>query len=651
MMNHAQASSETSAIPGEVLADVRVADQIGRSGRRDDGAGEPPTPWYATRLALAVIGAALLRVGWAFVHGLAIENEGAEYARIAMNLLDGRGYVGMLNNGTQLNFPPLYPLLIAAVSLVTRDAELAARTINILFGALLVVPMFKIAEHAYGRRPALAVAALVVFHPVLIAAGASTYAEGPYLTLTAFAMLYLIRWVGNRRPAEAVKTGIFFGCAYLIRPEAFLTVGLFVACGLALAIVRSQRRSTCTGIISMIGAFAVVAAPNVLFLTASTGQFRIQAKGALVYYWGERMNRGMSYNEAALGVGADLSDQGVFMRSNLDVLDSTSYSASDFLSYVARVARKNLIPIARTLTAQSEVGSPWLFNLVAIGLFRTAWDRRRLIVDSMMLITAATSVVVLLTILELWFRLFIVPLGLLVLWAGKGADELYQWGHDTFLIITGRVRLASPIGSVLKWTAILLVLGTSLRVLPTNAQFGESHNRERRQAGQWLAQQEPRPTWVMDVGLQVGYYAGADVIFLPFAEADVALRYIAKRKPDYIVLLGGSHGFPYTVKWFREGIPDKRAVLVYDQGTAEVDDPGTSSTERIKIYRWVDEPTRIVAPKITPSGSVATPARLRLVPPLHTRILPVPLQRTPSRRLATAVPLPQRSAQRLLSGH
>jgi len=86
---------------------------------------------------------------------------------------------------------------------------------------------------------------------------------------------------------------------------------------------------------------------------------------------------------------------------------------------------------------------------------------------------------------------------------------------------------------------------------------------------------------VMDAGLQVAYYAGADLIYLPYAESAVALRYIEKKKPDYIVLIGGSPGgLPYAAKWFEQGVPDARAIPVYDRG-------GVAS-ERIKIFRWVD---------------------------------------------------------------
>ena len=48
---------------------------------------------------LALIGilmlAILLRLGWVVTSSGAIDTEGAEYARIAQNLLDGKGYAGI----------------------------------------------------------------------------------------------------------------------------------------------------------------------------------------------------------------------------------------------------------------------------------------------------------------------------------------------------------------------------------------------------------------------------------------------------------------------------------------------------------------------------------------------------------------------------
>ena len=464
----------------------------------------PPRPrCRRTLLVLAVIAAGALRAAWALRHGLAIEQEGVEYARIAENLLAGHGYVGIFNNGTQLNFPPLYPIMIAAVSLLTGNTEWAARAINIVCGAALVIPMFKIAERLYGRRAANAVAALVVFHPVLIAAAASTYVEGPYLTVMMFAVFWLTRWVTDRRLGASLTSGALFGFAYLLRPEAFLIAGVFAACGLGAAVFAKERRATWVGALALAGAFALVAAPNVAFLTRSSGKFRIEAKGTLAYAWGQRMNAGMSYTEAANGIGQDLSDQGVFMRPNLDIINSTSYTTREYLVYVLKAARHNARIIIDTIADRPSFGSPWLFALVVLGLLRSVWDRHRTLFDGILVVTATMFVLVLLTVQALWFRYFFTLLGMLLFWAGKGAEELYGWARDTLTAVSGSPRAGHLAGQTLKWASILVVLGYSFRALPGEVQFAESLNWERARAGRWLAQQEPASKWVMGAGLQV----------------------------------------------------------------------------------------------------------------------------------------------------
>ena len=60
-----------------------------------------------------------LRFLWMTTQKSNIGGEGAEYARLAENLIKGRGYVGIFGQATQLIFPPLYPLTIGGLSFFT----------------------------------------------------------------------------------------------------------------------------------------------------------------------------------------------------------------------------------------------------------------------------------------------------------------------------------------------------------------------------------------------------------------------------------------------------------------------------------------------------------------------------------------------------
>lgn len=140
-----------------------------------------------------------------------IDTEGAEYARIAQNLLAGVGYVGIATEGQQLFFPPLFPFLIAAVSLLTGDAEVAGRIVSVVMGSLLVVPVYLIARRMYNERIAIVGAALVGAHPLLVQFSTTVHCEPTYLTLVLTAIYMAMRAMDSPTPRNLFIMGGFTG--------------------------------------------------------------------------------------------------------------------------------------------------------------------------------------------------------------------------------------------------------------------------------------------------------------------------------------------------------------------------------------------------------------------------------------------------------
>src|SRR5258708_11007161 len=135
-------------------------------------------------LALMVVASLAVRVtAWAYWQTGAIESEGAEYARIAENLRNGVGYVGLVTPGPQLNFNPLFPLLIAGTSFVTHNYELAGRLVGLIMGALLPLPVFGVGSRLFNRRVGFIAAALALLHPLFVHFLFTLFLEGPYTTL------------------------------------------------------------------------------------------------------------------------------------------------------------------------------------------------------------------------------------------------------------------------------------------------------------------------------------------------------------------------------------------------------------------------------------------------------------------------------------
>jgi 4-amino-4-deoxy-L-arabinose transferase-like glycosyltransferase len=546
-----------------------------------------PTDTSRKILLLALLVAALVRtilLIWEYKHGLTIDSEGAEYCRLAENLRSGHGYMGMFNNGTQLNFPPLFPLLIAALSYIVPGTELAVRLISMVLGSLLVVPMSSLANRIYGRRVAFLVAVLVIFHPLLVARSVLGCSETSYLTIFVSGVYLVIRFIEDLRVGTAVLAGLLFGLAYLVRPEVFIFVAGLAAAGLISLFFVQRRRPVAMGVMSLVSVFALAASPYVAFLSISSGKFRVEAKGSLVYAWGTKMNAGMTYTEAATKIGENLSAEGVFMKSNYETLNTTPHTLRNLISYVLHSAPRSLRTIYSTIATSQSNGAPVLFVLAVIGLFRTVWDRRRLVEEGILLLAGFMMVLALLPVTAFWPRYFHSFMALLLLWGGKGADELYHWSHDTVASILQK-DVPKRVGLTVQGIAIFLVFALSLWGVLGENEFRESMHTDRKTAGVWLAQHAPGPKWVMDTSLIPAYYAGGNLMYLPFCSSDVAVRYIVKKRPNFIVLLEyPKNSLPYLAQWFDQGIPDKRAELIYDQGSG--------GHERIKIYHWNDDPAQ-----------------------------------------------------------
>src|SRR5579863_10063436 len=89
-----------------------------------------------------------IRLVWLFSYPRVIENEGAQYLRLAQNLFAHRGYMAMRGPVTMVS--PLYSILIGVTSLLTPGPEFAGRLISLLAGAILPVLIFFIALKIYG---------------------------------------------------------------------------------------------------------------------------------------------------------------------------------------------------------------------------------------------------------------------------------------------------------------------------------------------------------------------------------------------------------------------------------------------------------------------------------------------------------------------
>jgi Dolichyl-phosphate-mannose-protein mannosyltransferase len=533
-------------------------------------------------LFLILVSAVSARFLWMLAEITNIGGEGVEYARLAENLLKGNGYVGIYGLGTQLIFPPLYSLLIASFSLVTGDFELAGRVVSLIMGSALVLPIFFIALHMYGRRVALIAASLVAFHPLLIQLSASVYTEATYFTLLMGGVYWASQTVEHVNLKTSVLSGICFGVAYLTRPEAIVFPFLTVLTLIAVAVVkRTELKTIVIQSLWVVIPFSLLAAPYVIFLSIHTGQLRFEGKSINNYTIGKRMTSGMDYMEASYGIDENLNEEGPSLKNNLEQLRSVGkISLGEVASYIGMAARKNVKIIYHIVFSSPAFGSPILITLVILGIFGTPWSRERINREGFLFLVLLFVLVSLLAVQHFWDRYAFVVLPFLILWASKGIEEFSEWAESTaaslkYKLLQNGNSIRVGVRSVL---SIILILYATTDYLDEFKNTGAQKD-PIKEAGLWLRGYIPGSKKIMDTSSVIPYYAGGTWTPLPYAGSSLALKYIHHKRPDFIVLTAnGSNTRPYVREWIQNGIPDSNAKLVYNTDGSE--------ESRITIYQW-----------------------------------------------------------------
>jgi hypothetical protein len=180
-------------------------------------------------------------------------------------------------------------------------------------------------------------------------------------------------------------------------------------------------------------------------------------------------------------------------------------------------------------------------------------------------------------------RYVVIFLPFMLLWGGKGIDEFTKWVRHTRNLVGTRdgaeTKHHLPIPQIIL-IAFLLLLPAISNVAANCDDFRSTNNGciLTKKAGTWLREQPPENKVIMDAGTAIPYYARAEFIGLPYSSSTTAMKYILRKKPDFVVLRGTlREDRPYLEEWLKFGVSDSRFGLVYDAGNT-LDD-------KIKIYR------------------------------------------------------------------
>lgn len=541
-------------------------------------------------LSLILVASIGVRAGaWRLRHTGAIEQEGAEYARIAENLRNGLGYVGIATPGTELTFPPLFPLLIAAASLVTHDYELAGRLVSFLLGVLLPLPVFGVAVRLFQRRTAIIAAIITILHPLFINLSITVFSEGPYATLLLSGVYLALRAFDRPSVKRWSLVGWAFGAAYLLRQEAL--VPLLVAVLFALTagdagrVVKIKR-----GVAAMV-VFAVLALPQVILLYRSTGELRLEGKSAIVFAVGirtlaeqarsgDREQLDKAVNKAWFSIDDNLEGTGVAMRSNADVIRETRVRIRDLIRFGREAMRRNT-PTLISQFSERWLGAPFLPALAFLGAFRRPWRRSTALSHMFFMLIPATAVMATCSkVPPIYARYYFILVPFLVIWGANGLVEIARWTNASLAAGFRRTKPWVP-GAVVSGLIAVAMLSCALTGTRGLGVFAEGSARTQatKDAGAWIQRQQTGRVRIMDSSAPLAFHANADLVHFPYCSAELALRFADAAKVDYIVLRPGvKDRGQYYEDWLVHGIPNPRAELVYVSS-------GTNPPQ-FMVFRW-----------------------------------------------------------------
>lgn len=544
---HAVVSKMRSATHEEA-ARVATRERDGATAARAvDSTRARSVPRGELKIVLAwTLAAFALRLAVLLCFEHVISPDGVEYVAHARRLA-----AGDLANGMSTYWPPLYPALVAAASLVFRDAEFAGRLVSTIAGALLVLPAHRLARRWYGRRAALVCAALVALHPLLVYYSTTLLTESTYTLI--FTCAVVAGWsalTGTTARAYAFA-GALFGACYLLKPEAFgfVLLLLFMLAARRVLLKAGLLRTSVLNALALVAGFVAAASPQLLYIRWQTGEWFLSAKTSGHILQGARRAGGDAAADYANGLPDALT---AFVR----LAKAVRFEYEIF----------NLIfPTAFVL-------------LVALGLFRRRWTRARAAREAYLLAFVAAALAgYAVTLPNIRFLAPLVPL--LLCWVSKGTLELDAWARGTLARFNVNATFAGRVGRFTAPVVVALLVASLAPLfvyLMRGDKWGDYCGQKR--AGVWMKEHADAPTIMSTVPVAAFYAGGRNVAVNDADDFDTLLsrarsegaRYVVVNERDF-KLMGSlrtlldaraGHAGLRLAQEFAES-PDQR-VLVYE---------------------------------------------------------------------------------------
>jgi 4-amino-4-deoxy-L-arabinose transferase-like glycosyltransferase len=535
-----------------------------------EGARGTKSSLFHPALIGLVLAAIVVRIVITLVLPRVIKFDESAYLMLGYNLVNGSGYTT-----TQMypdtHHPPLYPIISGLVHWFVGDFEQASNLAYALFGGLLLLPVFVLAQRVYGSQTAWLVAILLaIFPPLSISVlywGGMT--EPLFLFLLYGGLAALLVAFEDNRAAMLTSGGLLLGLAYLTRPEAIVYFGVILLFGL----VWLRNRPPCSGFLNRyafawsILVFVLVAAPYVWYLHSHTGQWTLSGKtngtvqsfdDMLAGDWAafDRSNWGLDSSGKVVNWDSPERFKGSLLREVV---------LADPVHFLHRVLL-NGYRLKEELFVK-DVFWYGLLPLVALAFFKDPWDRKRLMHEAFLI----TIILVLLLVFlpfGIFVRYFAPAFPVLLMWTARGALGLGAWLLETLELLRGRPASGRYLRFMLSWMPAAMVVLFLVIMVPVAAQghlerllLGE------KKAGLWLREHSAVDAAIMSRDIAVGLYANRRYVPSPNSDWPRMLQYARSYGASYLVASSGelTRLRPQLAFLLGSGTPELELVYSFEE--------------------------------------------------------------------------------------
>jgi 4-amino-4-deoxy-L-arabinose transferase-like glycosyltransferase len=249
---------------------------------------------FAVRLVLVLV---VNRVVW---------GDEPFYLWLGHNWFTGKGY--SFTGYSDVHHTPGYPFISAVFNLLTNNLESASDLSFVIFGTLLMLPVYGLARRIYNRQVGYIALLLLAVWPALTSTILfwGTMTEPPYYFFAYAALFALLVGMERLKPWAVFLAGLAVGAAYLVRPEgvAYLAILLFYLLVIRLFEKRLFARRTVLELACLLGGFALFFMPYAVYVRLETGSWMISEKAGVTFITSWRLAYGdtVAFDKATWGL-------------------------------------------------------------------------------------------------------------------------------------------------------------------------------------------------------------------------------------------------------------------------------------------------------------------------------------------------------------